>query len=385
MRAWTILTCEYPPACGGVADYSALVAGALVAAGDRVTVCCPPQADRPTRQSGVEVIALDDVYGPRARRQLDKRLDGERSTVLVQYVPTAFGLGGANVPFCRWLLSRSRRHGDDVRVMFHEPYFEFAWTPVHQSPLSLAQRLMARTLLRASRQTYLSTDAWRAYLSPMLTDCEPFVTLPIPSAIPRCARPAEAGEQRRRATRRQSDRLVGHFGTYGAHVAPMLQSALTALLAGDPSLSVICTGAGSDLFARSMVDSDPALEGRVQGTGRVPADEAAAVLAACDLLVQPYIDGVTTRRTSVMAGLINARPVLTTTGHLTEAVWAETQAVAMVAAGDIPALVASAQALLAGGAARAALAARGENTYRARFSIERTIGALRGAVESVPA
>jgi glycosyltransferase involved in cell wall biosynthesis len=134
-----------------------------------------------------------------------------------------------------------------------------------------------------------------------------------------------------------------------------------------------------------MVDSDPALEGRVQGTGRVPADEAAAVLAACDLLVQPYIDGVTTRRTSVMAGLINARPVLTTTGHLTEAVWAETQAVAMVAAGDIPALVASAQALLAGGAARAALAARGENTYRARFSIERTIGALRGAVESVPA
>ena len=31
---WTILTCEYPPDCGGVGDYTAQVAAALVAAGD---------------------------------------------------------------------------------------------------------------------------------------------------------------------------------------------------------------------------------------------------------------------------------------------------------------------------------------------------------------
>ena len=50
------------------------------------------------------------------------------STILVQYVPTGFGLRGANIPWCRWLLERSRRPGSDVRVMFHEPYFEFTWS-----------------------------------------------------------------------------------------------------------------------------------------------------------------------------------------------------------------------------------------------------------------
>ena len=42
MTHWTILTCEYPPGCGGVGDYTAQVAAALAAAGDTVTVFCPP-------------------------------------------------------------------------------------------------------------------------------------------------------------------------------------------------------------------------------------------------------------------------------------------------------------------------------------------------------
>jgi len=83
MAAWTMLTCEYPPLGGGVGDYSAQVAGALAAAGDRVTVCTPPQAGAPMRLPGVEVIVLDDVYGPHARKTLDRVLDAERSTVLV--------------------------------------------------------------------------------------------------------------------------------------------------------------------------------------------------------------------------------------------------------------------------------------------------------------
>ena len=177
MKHWTILTCEYPPGCGGVGDYTAQVAAALAAVGDTVTVFCPPRpADVSSEagplvvsHAGVEVVVLDDVYGRLGRRAIDERLDASSaipSTILVQYVPTGFGLRGANIPWCRWLLERSRRPGSDVRVMFHEPYFEFTWSPLLQNALALAERLMAKILLRAASRVYVSTDAWRRYLTP---------------------------------------------------------------------------------------------------------------------------------------------------------------------------------------------------------------------------
>ncbi len=71
-----------PAGCGGVGDYTAQVAAALVAAGDAVTVFCPPRpADsRDSRapssgQAGVEVVVLDDVYGRLSRRAIDERLN----------------------------------------------------------------------------------------------------------------------------------------------------------------------------------------------------------------------------------------------------------------------------------------------------------------------
>ena len=382
MPAWTILTCEFPPACGGVGDYTAQLAAALVDAGDAVTVVCPPLTARPMTPRGIELIVLDDVYGSTSRAALDRHLSAQRSTLLVQYVPTAFGMGGANIPFCRWLLARSRRHGDDVRVMFHEPYFEFGWTPVHQSPLSVAQRLMARTLLRASRQTYLSTDAWRRYLQPYSRPETEFVTLPIPSAIPTCDRPQIVRDLRDRLIGSDAALMIGHFGTYGSHIAPMLQGVLPHLLKQDAALHALCIGAGSTEFVRSLLAAEPELSRQLHATGRTDATAVATALAGCDLLVQPYRDGVTTRRTSTMAGLANAKPVLTTTGHLTERVWADTAAVAMTPAGDDEALVAAARRLLTDASERNALARRGETTYRERFALSHTLDVLRGVAVS---
>jgi glycosyltransferase involved in cell wall biosynthesis len=395
MTHWTILTCEYPPDCGGVGDYTAQVAAALAALGDTVTVFCPPRPARAFSESeplvvthaGVEVVILDDVYGPRGRRAIDERLNGRPSTILVQYVPTGFGLRGANIPWCRWLLERSRRPGTDVRVMFHEPYFEFTWRPILQNVLALAERLMAKILLRAASRVYVSTDAWRRYLAPHMPAgrSQGIVTLPIPSAIPRCHRAPEIAARRTQLLTSSSTRLVGHFGTFGSEVAPMLATALTRLLNDDSQISAVCVGSGSDEFVRSLAASSPSIGGRVQGAGRVSAPEAALILSACDVLLQPYPDGVTTRRTSIMAGLINARAIVTTTGHLTEAVWTDTGAVALADAHDTESFVATARGLLAKDDDRVALAARGETAYRELFALSHTIRALRGVVEGAAA
>ncbi len=399
MTHWTILTCEYPPGCGGVGDYTAQVAAALADAGDTVTVFCPPQAVPAPHElrdfvepPGVEVVMLDDVYGSIGRRTIDQRLGDPRlgcgsSTILVQYVPTGFGLRGANIPWCRWLLERRRRHGDDVRVMFHEPYFEFTWSPIRQNALAVAERLMARMLLRAASRVYLSTEAWRPYLAPHTPGGGPrgFVTLPIPSAIPRCDRPADVVERRKRLLGSSAHQLVGHFGTFGSEVAPMLTEALTSLMEHGAGIRVVCVGSGSDAFVRSLEDAAPTLRDRAIATGRMSARDAALVLSSCDLLLQPYPDGVTTRRTSIMAGLVNARAIVTTTGHLTEPVWAETGAVALAAARDSGSFVALAQALLSDEKKREALAARAEQVYLERFALAHTIRTLRGALEGAAA
>jgi hypothetical protein len=83
-----------------------------------------------------------------------------------------------------------------------------------------------------------------------------------------------------------------------------------------------------------------------------------------------------------MAGLVNARAIVTTTGHLTEPVWAETGAVALAGARDKGSLVRVAQALLSDEKKREALAARGEQVYLERFALAHTIRTLRSALVS---
>ncbi len=116
---------------------------------------------------------------------------------------------------------------------------------------------------------------------------------------------------------------------------------------------------------------------RLHSTGYLSSDRVGDHLAACDLLIQPYPDGVTTRRTSVMTGLARGCPVVTTAGHLTEPLWAEQGAVALVDVGDPARFAAAAEELLRDGEARDRLGARAREVYDAHFSVSRLVHTLR--------
>jgi glycosyltransferase involved in cell wall biosynthesis len=101
----------------------------------------------------------------------------------------------------------------------------------------------------------------------------------------------------------------------------------------------------------------------------IAPDAVAETLASCDVLLQPYPDGITVRRTSAMAGLAQGRPIVTTTGHLTEPSWAEQGAVALVPVLDVEGFAASAEHLLTDAEERARLGARAHMVYHAHFSV----------------
>ena len=371
---WLILTGELPPVCGGVGDYTALLASALAAAGECVTVCSPPGPTEFLPTSGVEVVSLPDHYGSAARAALDRLLDRAPCRVLVQYVPQAFGVHGANLPFCRWLYRRARR-GDDVQVMFHEPYLELSLHPP-RALLAILQRAMAATLIRASRRVYVATEAWLPYLHPYAPASMTVVTLPIPSSIPVVSR-SRSLEMLRSELLSSGSSLVGHFGTYGDHVRPLVAEVLIAVLQRDTNVAAVCAGEGSHEFVRALVRTAPALAPRLHSTGRLPSEDVSLHLQACDVLVQPYPDGVTTRRTTIMAALANGRAVVTTDGRLTEPVWRRTKAAMLVPAGDCAALACAVGRLLDDRHARASLAAQASSIYTAEFAMERTIASLR--------
>lgn len=354
MKTWHILAPEYPPRCGGVGDYTALVAGGLMAAGDRVTVWHP----------GV----LPDRFGAGSRDAIASALARDPGILLVQYVPTALGLRGMNIPLCQWLARRAQT-GTDVRVMFHEPFFYFGLHRPWRNVLALVQRRMAAVLLRSAKRVYYSTESWRRLLEPYGSPCSVDV-LPIPATIPVVV-PGETVASFK--TRYDGDPLIGHFGTYGDHVAGELAEIVPLLLQRLPRARVLLAGRGAEPFVQRL---DHGARARINVLGEQDGLSIAAALRACDVLVQPFPDGVTTRRTSIMAALSSARPVVTTRGALTEAVW-DGEGVAIAPAGQ-PVRFVDEVARLAGDASRRqALGSAGRRLYDEHFALAGTIGRLR--------
>ena len=87
----------------------------------------------------------------------------------------------------------------------------------------------------------------------------------------------------------------------------MIRRALTSLLEEDVGLRASAWAPG-ERFVRELERRRGSIAGRIFATSRLSPADVALHLAACDLLLQPYPDGVTARRTSVMAGFVNGRP-----------------------------------------------------------------------------
>jgi glycosyltransferase involved in cell wall biosynthesis len=282
-----------------------------------------------------------------------------------------------NIPFCIWLWSRARR-GDIVDIMVHEAFLRFREGSWKQDCAALAHRLMTAILLRAANRVWMSTSAWESMWRPYCFGRQiSFIWLPIPSNIPVAGRLDDVSSVRRRYAG-LGQVLFGHFGTYGRHVGGILELVLPALLRGKPDRVFLLLGRDGDAFRQDFVLRWPELASQLHAPGNLQAAEVSAHLTACSLLLQPYPDGVTTRRTSIMAGMAHGVPVLTTSGELTEAVWTESDAVALTPAGDWAQFVSEAERLLVSQSDLARLGRRGREFYAERFETSRVISALRG-------
>jgi glycosyltransferase involved in cell wall biosynthesis len=374
LTTWHLVTGEYPPQLGGVSDYTRLVAIELARAGDVVNVWAPGSDPSESVEEGTIVHRLPGHFGLSALRVLDRALHATPGRILIQYVPHAFGMKAMNLPFVFWLYARRKM---DIAVMFHEVAF-----PIHRSQaprhnlLGAANRTMAGLAARAARRIFVSTVSWKKPLRSLIPENTRVVWLPIPSNIP-VVKDREGIAVVRRNFSPARGPLVGHFGTFGGHIAGMLDKILPSLLDEVPAASAILIGRNSEQYKTAIARERPELARRIRASGSLPPCEVSMCISACDLLVQPYPDGITTRRTSAMVGLAHGRAIVTNSGHLTEGLWSERRAVAMAPAADVAAVAALARDLLGDTVRREYLGKSGASLYAKSFDICHTIAALR--------
>jgi glycosyltransferase involved in cell wall biosynthesis len=387
---WHIITGEYPPQAGGVSDYTKLVAEGLAAAGDEVHVWCPSLTnsaitkDETLDPGGVKVHRELGRITPGDLRKAGQLIDQHQAPrrLLVQWVPHAYGYRSMNLPFCLWLWKRARLQNDQVDLMVHEPFLGFGEGSGKQNIAATVHRTMIIALLKAAGRVWVSIPEWEMKLRPFIAgSSKTFAWLPVPSNIPLLDDPAGVATIRARYAM-PGELLVGHFGAYDKYLTERMLEALPSLLGAARKPSLLLIGKGSLELREKLTERHSDLAQLVNATGPLSVAELSRHVSACDLMLQPYQDGVSGRRTSVMTALSHGIPVVTTKGKATEQIWSESEAVALADAGDINALVAAAQKLLGDDSERRRLGLSGKELYARAFDLRRTINMLRATTSS---
>ncbi len=259
--------------------------------------------------------AFDLAEKRRFATVFDRLLRSDAEALLLQYNPFAWGKRGW-APDLPKLVRDLKRQKPDllVAIMFHETFM--IYPGFRYRIMRFYQERQFRKLLAVANLAFYSSSKWADQHQSAGGSCVA-LTLPVGSNLPLCG--LDQNEAKRRLGFDASDFVCCVFG--GNHVSRMFDridmavGAISESLAGQSRTRLIYIG-----------DSDRAWkigDTTVHSLGRLSARSASDAIAASDLMVNPFLDGISTRRGSAMAALQHGVPVLTTKGHNTEEIWSQ--------------------------------------------------------------
>ena len=347
-----------PPKRGGLADHTLLLARGL-ARHRPVTVLTSPGAD-PQSDFTVRPAARSwhDLRGLRAEFTRIPR----ETQILWQYVPHMYGRGGVNWTLPH-LIAELAQQGHPQMVLAHEIIADPSWHPV-RAWYVWNQRRQWSAILRHADIVPIGCSRWVedwGHRKPEIAS--KLFTLPSPCNIPVAPTPENHRARWRQELGLPPDiPVLAYFGTLnpskqldwilGCWEESHRRGLETAfvVIGASPSISV------------------PAhLTGRFRALGYLPEEAASHALSAVDVLALPFIDGISERRGSIMAGLGHGVAVASTIGHCTGRVLAKADWAALSRIDDREGFVSSVAGLLADPARRQHLGAAGRSHYQQHF------------------
>jgi glycosyltransferase involved in cell wall biosynthesis len=298
------ITPEYPPDRGGVSDNSCAMVDALRAAGHEVLVCSRPH---------------EQGFG-----HLDADLRSFRPDLMVvAYVPLGYGprTGGIAPAFAFWCFGLRGRLNCRAVLLAHEAslpvvYF-FKQRQLKLAALGVVQAAQFRVLVPCFDAVLFSTEGTRQiWARGMPNVAGRFHTIRICSNIPYHPS-ADPTADLISAGHSVPSTTILFFGTgHDSALLDYVEEAFVELLKIAPDAGLVVVGMDSEKLRRLR----PSFEhygARVQALGYVAAPQVSLWLQAAKLVLAPLIEGVSARKTTVMAALQHGRAVLTTRGFHT--------------------------------------------------------------------
>jgi glycosyltransferase involved in cell wall biosynthesis len=382
-RRWCVVTCEYPPHAGGVSDHTFQLVRALAEAGDVVEVWCPPAAGAPPALPGVTVHVLPSHFESDALRVLGAALRAlpSEARLLVQYVPTGYGRRMMNVPFAQLLFSL-RRRGLDLFVHEVAMPVRLDRTP-RQNVAGMVHGLMAWLATRGARNVFVAIPEWRSRLARLgawhVPGRREMTWVPIPSNVPDSVDPIRVRAIRQQLLETRRRTIVGHFGTFGRFHVALLAPTVERILDDGADRVMLLIGRNGAQLRDTIVAHRSDLDARIAVTGELAPQEVSAHLVACDVLLQPYDDGISARRSTAMAGMALGKAIVSNRGVATSEPWTDGHVALLTDTAQPDALAIAVSTLLADPERRHLLGRAARNEYQQRFTLERSIATLRGA------
>jgi glycosyltransferase involved in cell wall biosynthesis len=278
--------------------------------------------------------------------------------VLLQYNPFSYGRRGF-APSLLFELAQLRltRRRPLMAVMVHETYVDMKnW---RWALMGGWQRLQLRAVRALTDVQLCATEAWVERLA-RRRQAANLHHLPVGSNFP--DRRTDRARERRRLGVEADGLVLACFGLHDpGRLEPHIWSAAEAVARSGRPVLLLSLGSGqaSDRHRGAV---------RVHAPGFRDDDAVARLLSAADIFLAPYGDGVSTRRTTVMAALQHGIPVVGTDGPLTDPVLRQsTDAVRLVPVQQRERFAREVAALAASDEDRLALGRAGRKLYRSRF------------------
>ena len=326
-----IIVGESTPEAGGMCAHMELLADGLNPSG-AVHVWAPEKTALRFQSPDVQIHKTLGRLWLGGFRRTGQELNRFRKPrrLLVYWVPHAYAYKSMNLAFCVWLWFRRVFSKDRIELMVQECFMPFSKTSWRQNVIAAAHRLMTFIVLASARHVWIALPDYQRRLRPYTLGRRiGFTWLPVPSNVAVIDDPQAVAQIRKRLAPRGF--LMGHFGTFGRSITQMLEDILPALLAGMDS-NLVLLGSGGEEFRQRLIRLCPDAKDRIHASGYLDDAALSSYLSACDVMIQPYPDGMTARRGSALAPLAHGRPVITNPTACTESLWAEEGAVVLAAA-----------------------------------------------------